>query len=105
MKIQNLITLVNQTFNQNDEWFPVDLRVDKDMVIFINIAITGNKSIQVTFDSGANWVDFALTKALEYKDTIQIQLGSDSRFNMRFIDSPPSTVQRVSICSEYSGQR
>jgi hypothetical protein len=57
--LEFLAELNNQSFSQNEEWFAEDLRVyyrPKECVM--SIGTDGNKTVQMTFDSGSTWVDF-----------------------------------------------
>ena len=84
----------NGTFAQNIEWFASDLTVaSRPKLINMNLATDSSVTIQITFDSGATWVDFASTKKQDFWELHQFIVTPDDTVNFRVTDAGGVTVQ------------
>ena len=78
--------------SQNEEWFTMDISPRQSGTMHIQYSLTASKSIQITFDSGANWVDLDKTS----KDELvrkEIICKSGDQINMRITTGSGGTVQ------------
>ncbi len=106
MKLEPLAEVTNQSFNQNEEFFSSDLRVyNRCKMLFVNISTTASKAIQITLDSGSNWIDLADAKKYNFNELIQFPLDPTERLNFRTTSSGGCTIQHMHVYSEYSGVR
>ena len=96
--LEFLAEINNSTFAQNAEWFNSDLQLfHRSKECIINIGTNGNKTVQITFDSGSSWVDFATGKKLDFKDQSKIVVSKDDLVNFRTTDGSGIVVQHLHI--------
>ena len=96
--LEFLTELNNQSFSQNEEWFAEDLRVyyrPKECVM--SIGTNGNKTVQMTFDSGSTWVDFSTSRKLDFSEQIYLVISDGDFINFRSTDGNGITVQHMHI--------
>jgi hypothetical protein len=106
MKLEPIAEITNQSFTQNEEFFSEDLRIyNRAKMIFLNMSTTSSKAIQLTFDSGSNWVDLADAKKFYFNELFQFPMDTPERLNFRATSAGGATVQHLHIYAEYSGIR
>ena len=96
--LEFLAEINNQSFAQNVEWFSTDLKIYyRPKEVIMNMATAQQKSIQITFDGGSTWVDFATTKKFDFIDQIRFVIRNDDLVNFRCTDGSGVTVSHLHI--------
>lgn len=86
--------LANSTIAQNIEWFASDLTVaSRPKLIKMNLSTSASVTIQITFDGGATWVDFASTKKQDFWELHEFIVTPSDLINFRVSDVAGVTVQ------------
>lgn len=89
--------------NQNEEWFSSDLTVlNRPKLIYMNLGTDENVEIEITFDSGSNWVDLDASKKHDFSDLVRFALTPGETFNMRTPTAGGVTIQHLHLYSEVS---
>ena len=96
--LEFLAEINNESFTQNQEWFSSDLQVHhRPKECIMSVGINANKTVQITFDSGSTWVDFATAKKLDFKDQINLVISPNDLVNFRCTDGSGCTVAHMHI--------
>jgi len=86
--------------SQNEEWFATDLQVyGRPKLCNFDISIGSNVALEITFDSGSNWIDLSKSNQLELKDDIHLMISPGELVNIRTTNGSDVTVQRCNIYS------
>ena len=96
--LEYLAEVNNTSFDQNAEWFSNDLKLyHRPKRVKMNIGINASKTIQITFDSGSSWTDFASSKKLDFKDEVTFIISPDDLVNFRCTDGSGVTINHMHI--------
>ena len=100
MTTYELLGYTSGAKSQNEEWLSPDIKVhDRPKKCTFDIAMSSNVAVEITFDSGSNWVDLAKSNQLELKDEIRLMIHPDELVNLRTTNGSGTTVQRCRVYS------
>ena len=96
--LELLVEINNTAFAQNVEWFNNDIRVYyRPRNLKMNLGYTGSKTIQITFNSGTDWIDFASSKKFDFHEQILLIINPDDLVNFRCTDTAGLTIQHTHV--------